>query len=47
MLLEAAPGPDLVADEPDPDRPVFHILPRQGWLNDPNGLIRYRGRYHV
>ncbi|WP_189349874.1 glycoside hydrolase family 32 protein [Zhihengliuella salsuginis] len=31
----------------DPIRPVIHPRPRAGWLNDPNGLIRHDGRYHV
>ena len=22
-----------------PDRPTFHLLPRSGWVNDPNGLV--------
>lgn len=25
----------------------YHIMPPEGWLNDPNGLCYYRGRYHV
>lgn len=29
------------------DRPSFHVMPRIGWLNDPNGLVFYKGRYHV
>lgn len=24
----------------------FHLRPRTGWLNDPNGLCQFRGRYH-
>jgi beta-fructofuranosidase len=28
-------------------RPRFHIVPPGGWLNDPNGLIRVDGTYHV
>jgi beta-fructofuranosidase len=28
-------------------RPVFHFTPRQGWMNDPNGLIQFRGTYHA
>lgn len=25
----------------------YHIMPPVGWLNDPNGLCYFRGRYHV
>lgn len=29
------------------ERPVFHLSPRIGWLNDPNGFSFYNGRYHM
>ena len=28
-------------------RPLFHITGSKGWINDPNGLIKYKGLYHV
>ena len=31
----------------DPYRPRFHFLPPGGWLNDPNGALYWRGRYHL
>jgi beta-fructofuranosidase len=31
----------------DTDRPRLHIHPDHGWLNDPNGLCRIDGIYHV
>ena len=27
--------------------PAFHITGEIGWINDPNGLIYYRGQYHA
>src|SRR4051812_46184996 len=27
-------------------RGQFHFSPRAGWMNDPNGLLYYRGQYH-
>jgi beta-fructofuranosidase len=31
----------------DRHRPHYHFLPPSNWLNDPNGLIHWRGRYHL
>jgi len=28
-------------------RPQFHFSPRRGWANDPNGLVYYKGTYHL
>lgn len=32
---------------PAGDRPRFHLTPRIGWMNDPNGFCWYRGEYHL
>ena len=29
------------------DRPAFHLSPRVGWMNDPNGFSYYNGCYHL
>ncbi|HEY0827152.1 MAG TPA: glycoside hydrolase family 32 protein [Bacilli bacterium] len=28
-------------------RPIFHFMPQKNWMNDPNGLIYYKGEYHL
>ena len=28
-------------------RPLFHLTPRCGWMNDPNGFSYYGGKYHM
>lgn len=33
--------------EEDPLFPVLHRVPRQGWINDPNGIMRIGDRWHV
>lgn len=31
----------------DPHRPAYHFLPPANWMNDPNGLIQWKGMYHA
>lgn len=42
---------DRLADEKyvyrEKYRPQFHFSPRRGWTNDPNGLVYYKGVYHL
>ena len=40
----ASLGPDPATD---PDQPVYHVAPRQGWANDGIGFIYHKGRYHM
>ena len=32
---------------PRESRPVFHLTPLTGWMNDPNGFCYYHGQYHL
>ncbi len=31
----------------DAHRPQYHFLPPSNWMNDPNGLIQWKGKYHL
>ncbi len=31
----------------EPFRPQFHFSPEKKWMNDPNGLLYYKGIYHL
>lgn len=33
--------------ERDPRRLQFHLMPKTGWMNDPNGLCQMNGVYHI
>lgn len=35
------------AQIPPEERPLFHVTPTVGWLNDPNGFSVYKGEYHI
>jgi sucrose-6-phosphate hydrolase SacC (GH32 family) len=36
----------VTLDEKD-YRPNYHFTPALHWMNDPNGLIYYKGEYHL
>lgn len=31
----------------EPYRPQVHFSPREKWMNDPNGMVYYKGTYHL
>ncbi len=31
----------------EPYRPQFHFTPEEKWMNDPNGMVYYKGIYHL
>lgn len=47
---------DTTANDGDEDRigvkklvhrPHYHFQPKSGWMNDPNGLLHWKGEYHL
>lgn len=47
-LTEARDYEQTARAQIDPrERPLFHVTPAVGWMNDPNGFSVYRGEYHL
>ena len=44
-VASAAAGPAGYYSEPF--RPQYHFTPEKNWMNDPNGLVYYRGEYNL
>jgi fructan beta-fructosidase len=44
------PHPAFAQDEPtyqEQFRPQYHYTPAKNWMNDPNGLVSYKGKHHM
>ncbi|HRH41562.1 MAG TPA: glycoside hydrolase family 32 protein [Pyrinomonadaceae bacterium] len=37
----------VFAQYDEPHRPQFHFSPPTNWMNDPNGMVYYKGEYHL
>jgi fructan beta-fructosidase len=47
IVLYGSPANGQTAAYDQPYRPQIHFSPRQNWTNDPNGLVYFRGEYHL
>ena len=48
ILFLGLSGLNLLAQNPTEQwRPAIHFSPKKNWTNDPNGLIYYKGYYHL
>ena len=46
-IVQAGDIPGAKALYQEKYRPQFHFSPRCGWVGDPNGLVFYKGEYHL
>ncbi|MCA1982183.1 GH32 C-terminal domain-containing protein [Nocardioides nematodiphilus] len=47
QAAKQAPAVTATAPATADTRPNYHYTPERNWMNDPNGLIHYGGRYHL
>jgi len=47
LLFARAYEKAAAGEIPESARPKFHMTPRIGWTNDPNGFSFYNGEYHL
>ncbi|HEY3321970.1 MAG TPA: glycoside hydrolase family 32 protein [Planctomycetota bacterium] len=46
-VVQSDEVPDAANLYKETKRPQIHFSARRGWLNDPNGLVYYKGEYHL
>jgi levanase len=46
-LAGTAPASGAVDPGGEQYRPAIHYTPKQNWMNDPNGMVFYKGVYHL
>jgi fructan beta-fructosidase len=47
FAASASAAESVSATYQEPFRPQFHFSPAKNWMNDPNGLVYYKGEYHL
>jgi len=45
--LTGALAQSTATSSPELHRPRFHFSPKAHWMNDPNGMVYYKGTYHL
>ena len=50
LALVVSTAPTISAQRPrfaEPLRPQYHFTSARGWINDPNGMVWYKGEWHL
>ncbi|MEO1440125.1 MAG: glycoside hydrolase family 32 protein [Chloroflexota bacterium] len=47
FMVKKAVQAEKKSPQHDFSRPTYHYLPARNWMNDPNGVIQWNGRYHL